>query len=466
MDIHYLSLTEAADLIRRRELSSEAVTQALLDRIALHDRAYNSVLLTLGETALAEARRADEEIAAGNWRGPLHGVPIGIKDLLWTRGQTTTGGMALFRDFLPEEDATVVERLRLAGAVVIAKLHTTEGATWEHHPSFPRPDNPWKADHWTGVSSSGSGVAAAAGFCFAAIGTDTGGSIRIPSSANNLTGIKPTWGRVSRHGLMHLSQSFDHIGPMARSARDAAAVLQAIAGPDPRDPTTLPDPVPDYLARMDEGVSGMTIGIDRAFASAGMPPEIVAALENALCVFERLGMNVREVTFPPNAEAAAGQLAVEMLVSHAATYPERAGLYGPGLRSLLDMAGQISAIDVAASNIERDRFRGRLRRLFAEVDFLLLPGLGGLVPRWAAIAEMMRGDGMQALFRYAVPFNIGGNPTISLPGGFTADGLPIGIQLAGPWLAEAELIRAGVAFQKETDFHMRHPSLETAGEPA
>jgi len=188
----------------------------LLERIERHESRLHSIALLMRESALEQARQADAEIAAGLHRGPLQGVPVGIKDLLWTEGLPTRAGTELLSDFRPTSDATVVKRLKRAGAVIIAKLHMTEGATVEHHSSFERPVNPWSADHWTGVSSSGSGVATAAGFCFGAIGSDTGGSIRMPSAANNLTGIKPTWGRVSRHGLIHLSESCDHLGPMAR----------------------------------------------------------------------------------------------------------------------------------------------------------------------------------------------------------------------------------------------------------
>ncbi|HEX8058904.1 MAG TPA: amidase, partial [Novosphingobium sp.] len=282
MAIHYDELLPVSERIRGGDLTSVEVTTALLDRIERYDGLLHSALIVLTDQAMEQARRADAEIAAGRWRGPLHGIPIGVKDLLWTKGLPTTGGMELLRDFRPEEDATVVARLKAAGAVIIAKLHMTEGATFNHHPVFERPVNPWSADHWTGVSSSGSGVAPAAGFCFGAIGSDTGGSIRMPSAANNLTGIKPTWGRVSRHGLIHLAESLDHLGPMARSAADAAAILQAIAGWDVKDMTSLSDPVPDYLAQMDDGIAGLTLGIDWDFAARDMAPEIVASLETTL----------------------------------------------------------------------------------------------------------------------------------------------------------------------------------------
>jgi len=379
-------------------------------------------------------------------------------------GLPTTGGMELLHDFHPGEDATVVKRFRQAGAVLISKLHMTEGATWLHHPAFPRPTNPWSAEHWTGVSSSGSGVAVAAGLCFAAIGSDTGGSIRMPSSANNLTGIKPTWGRVSRHGIVHLCESFDHIGPMARSAEDAAALLLAIAGADPRDPTTLTDPVPDYLAQMSRGVGGMTLGLDRSYATNDMASEIVAAIDQAVEVFRALGMRVQEVTFPwcdADSQIAMAMFSAEMLHAHSETYPAQQERYGPELRALLGRAAETRGIDVAASSIARDRFRGQLRTMFAGVDMILVPGLGRILPTWEAMDELSADKDFDPVIgRFTFPFNFSGIPTISLPGGFSVEGLPIGIQLAAPWLAESSLIRAGVAFQRATDFHKRRAPLK------
>ncbi|MBW8755374.1 MAG: amidase [Sphingomonadales bacterium] len=467
MAIHYDSLLSVSAGIRCGEISAAGLTAHLLDRIARFDGRLHSTLMVLADTALEQARQADAEIAAGHWRGPLHGIPIGVKDLLWTEGLPTTGGMELLRDFRPDEDATVVARLKQAGAVIIAKLHMTEGATLNHHPAFPRPVNPWSADHWTGVSSSGSGVAPAAGFCFGAIGSDTGGSIRMPSAANNLTGIKPTWGRVSRHGLIHLAESLDHLGPMARSAADAAAILQAIAGRDPKDATSLCDPVPDYLAQKDGGIAGLTLGIDWDFAAGGMAPEIVASLEHASAVLERLGMRVREVVFPWNDEEMADSrmlFGAQIALAHEAWFPAQADRYGTWLRGTLQEVASVRGVDVARGHMLRERYRGRLRALFGEIDLLLVPGLGKPLPTWDEMEPMAQGEVPMDLdlMRFTSPFNLAGSPTISLPAGFGPTGLPVGIQLAGRWLAEPALIRAGVAFQNETDFHLRHPDLEAA----
>jgi amidase len=463
-EIHYLGLLEVSERIRRRELTAEAVTRAALQRIERHERRLHSILLLMADTALEEARRADREIAAGLWRGPLHGVPIGIKDLLWTKGLPTTGGMEIFKDFRPEADATVVERLRRAGAVLIGKLHTTEGAHMSHHPSFPRPANPWSEAHWTGVSSSGSGVATAAGFCYGALGTDTGGSIRAPSSANNLTGIKPTWGRVSRYGLFPLSESMDHIGPMARSAVDAAAILQVIAGADPKDPTALSEPLPDFLAGRDGGVDDLSIGVDWDFATNDTPEPVAAALRAAAETFAALGARIRPIDFPSGDDVvqATPLLSAEVAAAHAEHFPQKADRYGPRLRRQLETAAKMDAMTVAKACQARDRFAGRLRQVFHDVDLILLPGLSSVVPTWDEVEAF--GDEVGKLthvvMRFTIPFNIAGVPTISLPAGFTEDGLPIGVQLIGWRMAEPTLIRAGAAFQRVTDFHTRHPRLD------
>ena len=263
-ELSYLDLVEVGRRIQARQLSSVDVTQAVLDRIAKLDPRLKCYATLTPDLALAQAREADTEIARGTLRGPLHGVPIAIKDLCRTKGIPTAAGMPMHKDYRPDRDATVVTRLREAGAVLLGKLQLTEGAFGAHHPAIDPPVNPWSAAHWTGVSSSGSGVATAAGLCYGSLGSDTGGSIRFPSTMNGVTGLKPTWGRVSRAGVFALAESMDHIGPMTRSAVDAAAMLAAIAGADADDPTASHEAVPDYLGVIGEGVREVRIGIDRA----------------------------------------------------------------------------------------------------------------------------------------------------------------------------------------------------------
>ena len=282
-----LSLVEAADGLRSGELQSTQLLDAALARIDAHEPRLHAFAAQLRESARQQAERPDAEIAGGRWRGPLHGIPIAIKDLCFTTGVVTASGTTVMADFEPDFDATVVEKLDSAGAGIVGKTMLTEGATGEHHPDLTAPVNPWNPDYWTGVSSSGSGVAVAAGFCFGALGSDTGGSIRFPAAACGLTGIKPTWGRVSRYGVFPLSTSLDHMGPMTRSAADAAAMLQAIAGHDPRDSTSLPNAVPDYSAALTGDVSGLRIGLPSEYYEAeGANPDVLARVRDAVAELE------------------------------------------------------------------------------------------------------------------------------------------------------------------------------------
>jgi amidase len=460
-DLHYATLLEAAAALRSREISPVALTRALLDRIARLEPSLHAYATVTPERALAQA--AEAEIAAGHYRGPLHGVPIAVKDICDTAGVVTAAGMAILRDRVPTGDATVVTRLTQAGAVLLGKLQLTEGAFVTHHPSVTPPRNPWQGDHYAGASSSGSGVATAAGLCFGALGSDTGGSIRFPSSANGLTGLKPTWGRVSRHGVFALAESLDHIGPMTRSAADAGAMLGAIAGLDPRDPTTLAAPVPDYLAGLDAGVRGVRIGIDAAYNETGSDPAIVATVREARRVLQELGATIAEVVLPaPDAVMAAwgDYCAVETAIAHEATYPAQASSYG-GLARLIEAGRAVGAIDLMKAHHARLAFSGALAALFRDIDLLLIP----TQPRADfTLAEEARlfatADGLAGFLRFATPFDMSGSPTITLPGGFTAKGLPLSFQLVGRHLDEALLVRAGHAYQQATDWHRRHPALE------
>ena len=263
-DLHYLGLVEVGQQVQAKKLSPVEVTKAMLERIERLDGKLKSYACVMADSALAEAAAAEKEIAAGKIKGPLHGVPVAVKDLCWAKGAPAAHGMTIHHDFRPSEDATVVARLKNAGAIILGKLQQTEGAYADHHPKIDPPKNPWNADLWPGASSSGSGSATAAGLCFGSLGTDTGGSIRFPSAANGITGLKPTWGRVSRYGAFELAATLDHIGPMTRNAIDCGAMLGVIAGQDSKDTTAVPLPVPDYLA----GLTGDLQGRDDRYRSA------------------------------------------------------------------------------------------------------------------------------------------------------------------------------------------------------
>ena len=462
-ELHFLGLLEVGRQIQSRERSSVEVTQALLARIKAVDPLLRSYARDMESQAMADAQRADQEISSRHVRGPLHGVPLAVKDLLWTSGTPSCHGMTIHKDFRPTEDATSVRRLREAGAVILGKFQQTEGAFSDHHPQIAPPVNPWGDALWPGVSSSGAGVATAAGLCFGALGTDTGGSIRFPSAANGVTGIKPTWGRVSRHGAFELAASMDHIGPIARSAADAGAILAAIAGPDPLDPTASHASVPDYLATMTRGLQGLRIGIDRAWTIDRVDSPTKVVLLEALRIAEDLGASVREVTFPHATQAIldwAPMCAVEAAVAHDATFPSRRDEYGPWLAGLLDIGRSLDGMDYQKMLLHRADFSGRVRTLFQSVDLLLVPATAFAAvtnERMATFAQ--DADLFAGMLQYTCPFDLTGSPTITLPGGQTPEGAPVAFQFVAPHFAEHLLVQAGWAYQHSTTWHQRHPEI-------
>ena len=468
-----LDLLEAAAALRGGETSPTELLRATLARIERFEPQLHAYVRVLADGAARQAERAEAEIARGEARGPLHGVPIAIKDLCATKGVPTAAGTTVLADRRPDHDATVVEKLADAGAVIIGKTMLTEGASGEHHPDLVEPVNPWSPGHWPGVSSSGSGVAVAAGLCFGALGSDTGGSIRFPSAACGVTGLKPTYGRVSRYGVFPLAASLDHIGPMTRSAADAAALLQGIAGHDPNDPTSLRQALPDLAAELTRGIRGLRIGIDETYCTEHTAPEVSEAVLAASRVLADLGADLAAVHVPPWQALAAGWSAVcgvEAAMAHAETFPARADEYGPGLRRLLEHGLQTSGADYAAVQAESAAFRGRLAETFESVDVLLCPSMPMPAPPVEAMRQLRGGrpspseggeDGaaLAPLMKFTAPYDFSGSPTISLPCGFTGSGLPLSVQLVGRPLEEATLCRAGHAYQGATDWHRRRPAL-------
>jgi amidase len=462
-DLHYFGLVEVGQRIAKREISSVEATKAQLDRIARLDGGLKSYAHLMAASALQQAEAADAEIAAGKARGPLHGVPIAVKDLCWTQDAPTAAGMTIYRDNRPSEDATVVSRLKAAGAVILGKLQLTEGAYADHHPQIAPPRNPWDETLWSGASSSGSGVATAAGLCYGSLGSDTGGSIRFPSAANGITGLKPTWGRVSRYGVFELAATLDHIGPMARSAVDCGAMLGAIAGADPKDPTAVPVPVPDYLADLNGSLRGVRIGIDRRWTSEGVDAASARALVEALGVVTALGAEIHDVVFPDPTDVITDWFplcGVETAVAHEATYPSRKSEYGPGLAGLIELGLQQSGTDYQKIVLHREAFRGKVRALFETIDLLAIPAQAFAAPTLGTMATLGENpDLITGLLRFSCPFDMTGSPTITLPGGFTGTGGPVAFQFVGRHFDEARLIAAGDAYQRATDWHRRHPAL-------
>lgn len=462
-ELHYKEISEISKLLAARKLSPVELTEHMLRRIEHVDPQLLSYSLPTAEVALDQARKAEDMIGKRQILSPLHGVPVAVKDLCYTQGIPTMAGMPMHRHFRPTYDATVVRKLREAGAVLIGKLQLTEGAFADHHPDVPPPINPWHRDHWSGASSSGSGVATAAGLCFGSLGSDTGGSIRFPSAANGVTGLKPTWGRVSRHGCFELAASLDHIGPMCRSATDCAIMLQAIAGEDQEDPTASRLPVPDYLATAERDLTGFRVGYDEHYAEKDIDLDVSMALKEALRVMRELGAQIVPIRFPEVKHVVndwGPACSVETAVAHEATYPQRKSEYGPGLSGLLDLGRSMSATDYQHILLRRADFRGRVIAALENVDVMLIPAqpiASPTVHQMTTLGQVP--EQLAALLRYTAPFDMSGHPTLTVPANFTAKGLPVAVQFVGKLFDELAICRAGRAFQANTRWHLRHPNL-------
>ena len=466
-EIAWLDLSTVARLIREQMLSAEQVTQAQLRRIERLDTQLHAYACVTSELALTQARAADQRQAQGQALGPLHGVPIAVKDLCWTAGIPTAAGMQIYKDFAPDQDATVVKRLREAGAVLLGKLQMTESAFSGHHPLTVVPVNPWEASAWTGVSSSGSGVATAAGLCFGSLGTDTGGSIRFPSAACGVTGLKPTWGRVSRYGVFELAASLDHIGPMCRTAEDCGLMLGVLAGADPKDPTALQAPVPDYSADNKDNLSGLRIGWDAAYALNDVEPEVAQAVKQTLAVLEKLGAQIVPIAMPEVGDLVENWVphcGIEAAVAHTNTYPSRRAEYGSMLAGLLDIGNKLTATDYQRILLQRATHTGQLNAVLMQVDLILMPAMPFAAPSTERIANLRKEPGYRRLMsRFTAPTDMSGHPTLTFPAGETASGLPVAAQLVSGHLNEGLLVRAGSAFQNATQWHLRRPPIEVIG---
>ena len=442
----------------------------MLDRIARVDPTLKSYATVMGDEALEDARQAEREIKAGRYRGPLHGMPVGVKDLCYTKGVRTMGGTAVLRDFVPTYDATAVSRLRQAGAVVLGKLNLSEGAAAGYNPAFDVPLNPWNKDRWPGMSSSGSGVAAAAGLCFAAVGTDTGGSIRNPASANGVVGLKPTYGRVSRFGVLAMAPSLDHVGALAREVADAAILYDAMAGRDPEDPTSLAAAPANALRGLGQGVRGVRIGLDRDYALKGMDRGQALAIEAALKRLQDLGARIVDVRMPDLTgviDAWMTLCGVEIVAAHAAHYPSQAKDYGPYLREFLAGGARVTPDQLAAARQRRAILTAQFSAMLDTVDVMASPSGGD--PAWPITHELQVGP-LPAYHQawsaaaprssdFTMPMDLAGVPAVCLPAGFSPDGLPYSIQFTGRRLSEAMLCRVAHAYEQASDWRTRHPSL-------
>jgi aspartyl-tRNA(Asn)/glutamyl-tRNA(Gln) amidotransferase subunit A len=478
-DLATLTLKQASELVRRRDVSSVELTEACLARIERHDRAINAFITLTREQAMAAARAADEEIRRGRRRGPLHGIPIALKDNIDTAGIKTTAASGVFKDRVPTEDAEVVIRLKAAGAVLLGKLNLHEfalGGT-SSVTYFGAVHNPWALDRVPGGSSGGSAAAIAADMCLGTLGTDTGGSIRIPASLCGIVGFKPTYGRVSNRGVIPMAWTLDHVGPMCKTVEDAALMLAAIAGYDPLDPASAEEPVPDYGRAIEMNTKRMRVGVARTPFFENLNPEVAKAVEAAIDVLRRLTADVRDVDIPP-----AGNVATvwnpEIYAYHLPWITKTPELYQPATRNLIQGAGKASAATYAQARHDVDVVRREIKRVFTTVDVLITPtqrgvaqpiaapppargGEGGAPPAGAAggrgggVAGAAGGGGIVN----TAAFDIYGLPTISLPCGFSSSGLPIGLQISANHFAESTVLALAHAYERATDWHKRRPTL-------
>ena len=460
------TITDVAPLIAKREVSPVELFEAQLERIAAHDASLRSYLLLTAELGRAQALEAEREIAAGDYRGPLHGIPLGLKDLICTKGIPTTCASPILRDFRPLLNAAIVEKLYAAGSLCTGKLNLTEFALYGYHPEFDYPRNPWNTDYWAGVSSSGSGVAVAASLCFGAIGTDTGGSIRFPSAACGVVGLKPTFGKVSRHGIFPLADTLDHIGPMTRSVADCALMLAALEGRDERDPSTRSDPGVDYLAEIARGAEGIRIGIDRDYCSEDTDPEMREACFRACYILHGQKMVVQDLSLPGITDVAAhwqDTCAVDALLRHREWFPARAADYGPVFRALLEYGLTVTAEDYARGQKLRQFTMALFDKAFREVDVIVCPAAPSAAMPQSQFPpqQVAPPEAVAPLVRYSAPTNFSGHPSLTVPNGFTADGLPTAMQFIGRHGEEATLFRVAAAYEQATGWHKRRPPLAT-----
>jgi aspartyl-tRNA(Asn)/glutamyl-tRNA(Gln) amidotransferase subunit A len=457
-EIAYATIAELGARYRKRDLSPVEVTRALLARIEKLDPILHAFVTLTADRALADARAAEEALRHGDGR-PLLGIPVAHKDIYLTRGIRTTGGSALLADWIPEDEATCVERWRAAGTILLGKLITHEFAFGLQMPGhrFPPARNPWNLDHVPGGSSSGSGAALAAGFVAGATGSDTGGSIRGPAAFCGIVGLKPTYGRASRAGVLSLSWTLDHTGPMARTVEDCAHLLQALAGHDPLDPASSSAPVDDYLAPLARDIRGMKIGVPRAYFFEGLDPEVERAFEEALATLRRLGAEVRDVQIPSIGATPAFLLILmaEAFAYHERDLREHPELYGEVLRERIMAGALITASEYMQAQRIRSQICSETAEVLKSVDVLATPTALKPATPFAQAYDPEFGFPRSNM----PPFNLTGSPTLALPCGFSSSGLPLSLQLAGRPFEEGTVLQIGHAYERATQWHTRRPPV-------
>ena len=461
-DLAELSLLDASREVRNKRISPVALTQACLARIERLNPKLNAFITVTAGQALHQAREREAEIQRGQWRGPLHGIPIALKDLIDTAGIKTTAASALYKDRVPNEDAEVVRRLKQAGAVLLGKLNMDEFAfSFTSETSYFGPiHNPWDLNRTPGGSSGGSAAAVAARLCFGALGSDTGGSIRQPAAFCGIVGLKPSYGLVSTRGALPLAWSLDHLGPMCRTVADCAVLLSAIAGYDPNDSASVNVPLPGYAASLTAQTAGFRLGIARAFFFENIDPEIESAVEEAAKELARLSAGIREVKLPPIENVPV--LVAEAYAYHQPLLAKSAALYHPRTRRSLEGSSEITMPQYARARREMESIRRQAQQLFEErgpsgrqnetIDLVITP----TTAQPPIKLEKDREPDL-ILLRNAIPMNLYDLPTISIPCGFTRAGLPIGLQISGPRLSEPRVLAMAQAYEQATEWHKRRP---------
>ncbi|MBZ5724760.1 MAG: Asp-tRNA(Asn)/Glu-tRNA(Gln) amidotransferase GatCAB subunit A [Acidobacteriia bacterium] len=448
-----MTLREAAEALRAHRVSSVDLTNAALARIDRLNASLRAFITVTREPALLRARQADSELGSRD-RSPLHGIPVAVKDLFLTRGVLTTGGSRIHETFVPRTHATVVERLEAAGAVMLGKLNMHElayGIT-SANPHFGTVRNPWNVAHTPGGSSGGSGAAVAAGIVYAALGSDTGGSIRIPAAFCGIVGLKPTYGRVSRHGALPLAYSLDHMGPLARSVRDAAIVLNAIAGHDPRDRTSSRHPVVDFVPEDGCSIRGLRLGFPQNFYFERLDGDVESAVRGAMARAESLGAEIKPVVVPDIAALNAVSRVILLAEASAILEPHlsQRHRFGADVLALLDQGRLLPAVDYINAQRLRTRMRRQFAKLWSAVDCLITPTTPNTAPRIGEDTIRLGGrdeDVRLASTRLVRGINALGLPALSIPCGLSASGLPIGLQIVGPAFDEATILRVGAALE-------------------
>ena len=467
LELCYMSAGQLSGLIRDKQVSPVEVIDAHLGRIEATEPTLNSFITLLADHARDAARRAETQISAGNYRGPLHGIPVGLKDLFNTAGVRTTSGSRILDTFVPTEDCTVAAKFQQAGAILLGKLNMHQfayGPTGENF-DYGHMHNPWNPEMVTGGSSGGSGSAAAAGQCTITMGSDTGGSVRIPAALCGIVGLKPTYGLVSRAGLTPLSWCLDHPGPMVRTVEDAALTMQVIAGHDSKDQATTRRPIPDYASALTGSVAGLRIGLVKEYFEAPLDAEVEAAVRLAVERLAELGASVTEVSLPMFADSQA--ISGTILMAESAAYhrdllAREGDKLTPSVRLRLEAGLFVTAADYLKAQQARARFNHEMSQLFNEVDLLAGPGEPITAPPILATEVDIGGAAVgttAALTQYTRPYNISGTPAISVPCGFSESGMPIGLQLAGRPFAEETVLRAAHAYEQNTEWHLRRPPI-------